>query len=47
MLDIDFSARIRAIRSTYTDIAAVLDLPRLEPELTGLVPRTRAVELCQ
>ena len=28
MLDIDFSARIRAIRSTYTDIAAVLDLPR-------------------
>ncbi len=36
MLDIDFSARIRAIRSTYDDIAAVMDLERLEREIVEL-----------
>ena len=42
MLDIDFSARIRAIRSTYTDIAAVLDLPRLEREIIELEEQAAA-----
>ena len=36
MLDIDFSARIRALRSTYADIAAVMDLDRLEREIIEL-----------
>ncbi|MHA3723065.1 peptide chain release factor 2 [Leucobacter sp. HY1910] len=36
MLDIDFSARIRAIRSTYADIAAVTDLAKLDREIAEL-----------
>ena len=36
MLDIDFSARIRAIRSTYADIAAVTDLVKLDREIAEL-----------
>lgn len=36
MLEIDFSARIRAIRSTYADIAAVTDLPKLDREIAEL-----------
>ena len=36
MLDIDFSARMRAIRSTYADIAAVTDLPKLDREIAEL-----------
>jgi len=39
MLDIDFSARIRAIRSTYADIAAVTDLAKLDREIAELEGR--------
>lgn len=42
MLDIDFSARIRAIRSTYADIAAVLDITRLEREIGELEEQAAA-----
>ena len=42
MLDIDFSARIRAIRSTYADIAAVMDLERLEREIVELEDQAAA-----
>ena len=42
MLDIDFSARIRAIRSTYADIAAVMDLERLEREIAELEQQAAA-----
>ena len=42
MLDIDFSARIRALRSTYADIAAVLDLERLEREIVELEEQAAA-----
>ena len=42
MLDIDFSARIRALRSTYADIAAVMDLDRLEREIIELEEQAAA-----
>lgn len=42
MLDIDFSARIRAIRSTYADIAAVTDLPKLDREIVELEAQAAA-----
>ena len=42
MLDIDFSARIRAIRSTYADIAAVSDLPKLDREIAELEQQASA-----
>ncbi|WP_017793640.1 peptide chain release factor 2 [Leucobacter salsicius] len=42
MLDIDFSARIRAIRSTYADIAAVTDLPKLDREIVELEEQAAA-----
>ncbi|MBL3686508.1 peptide chain release factor 2 [Leucobacter zeae] len=42
MLDIDFSARISAIRSTYADIAAVTDLPKLDREIAELEQQASA-----
>ncbi|MBO1900813.1 peptide chain release factor 2 [Leucobacter weissii] len=36
MLDLDFSGRISAVRATFSDIAAVLDLPKLEREIGEL-----------
>ncbi|MEV8337269.1 peptide chain release factor 2 [Leucobacter sp. NPDC077196] len=45
MLDLDFSARIRALRSTYADIAAVLDLPKLDREIVELEEQAAAPDL--
>ncbi|EYT52267.1 peptide chain release factor 2 [Leucobacter sp. UCD-THU] len=45
MLDLDFSARIRALRATYADIAAVTDLPRLEQEIVELEQQAAAPDL--
>ncbi|RGE23643.1 peptide chain release factor 2 [Leucobacter sp. wl10] len=45
MLDLDFSARIRAIRSTYADIAAVTDLPKLDREIAELEQQAAAPDL--
>ena len=45
MLDVDFSARIRALRSTFADIAAVTDLPRLEREIAELEEQASAPDL--
>jgi len=36
MLDLDLGGRIRAVRATFADIAAVLDLPKLEREIVEL-----------
>lgn len=36
MLDIDFTARVQALRATFADIVTVLDLPRLEREIVEL-----------
>ncbi|MBC9944210.1 peptide chain release factor 2 [Leucobacter sp. cx-328] len=36
MLDIDFNARVRAIRSTYADIAEVTNLEKLDREIAEL-----------
>ncbi len=33
MLELDLGSRIRAVRATFTDIAAVMDLPKLEREI--------------
>ena len=45
MLDLDFSARIRALRSTYADIAAVTDLPKLDREIIELEEQAAAPDL--
>ncbi len=45
MPDLDFSARIRALRSTYADIAAVLDLPKLDREIAELEEQAAAPDL--
>ncbi|QBE47919.1 peptide chain release factor 2 [Leucobacter triazinivorans] len=45
MLEVDFSARIRAVRSTYADIAAVTDLPRLDREIAELEQQAAAPDL--
>ena len=45
MLDIDFAARIRAVRSTFADIAAVLDVPKLEREIAELEEQAGAPDL--
>ncbi|MEJ6489430.1 peptide chain release factor 2 [Leucobacter sp. USCH14] len=45
MLDLDFSARIRELRSTYADIAAVLDLPKLDREIAELEEQAAAPDL--
>lgn len=42
MLDLDFAARIRALRSTYSDIAQVTDLPRLDAEIADLEQQASA-----
>ena len=36
MLDLDLNARIRAVRASYADIAAVTDLPKLDREIAEL-----------
>ena len=36
MLDLDLNARIRAVRASYADIAAVTDLPKLDREIVEL-----------
>ena len=45
MLDHDFAARIRAVRSTFADIAAVLDVPKLEREIAELEEQAGAPDL--
>ncbi|MCW2287274.1 peptide chain release factor 2 (bRF-2) [Leucobacter luti] len=45
MLELDFSARIRALRATYADIAAVMDLPRLDREIVELEAQASAPNL--
>ncbi len=45
MLDLDFNSRIRALRSTYADIAAVTDLPKLEREIAELEGQAAAPDL--
>lgn len=45
MLEVDFSARIRSVRSTYADIAAVTDLPRLDREIAELEQQAAAPDL--
>ncbi|MGR4010676.1 peptide chain release factor 2 [Leucobacter sp. 1207-22] len=42
MLDIDFNARVRAIRSTYADIAEVTDLEKLDREIADLEEQAAA-----
>ena len=42
MLDLDFNARIRAVRATYADIAQVSDLPRLDREIAELEEQAAA-----
>lgn len=45
MLDLDFAPRIRAVRSTFADIAAVLDVPKLEREIAELEEQAGAPDL--
>lgn len=45
MLELDLSGRIRAVRATFTDIATVLDLPRLEREIVELEAQATAPDL--
>jgi len=42
MLDLDLGGRIRAVRATFADIAAVMDLPRLEREIAELEEQAAA-----
>ncbi|MFA5606589.1 MAG: peptide chain release factor 2 [Leucobacter sp.] len=42
MLDLDFSARIKSLRATYADIAAVTDLPKLDREIAELEEQAAA-----
>lgn len=45
MLDLDLSARIRAVRATFADIAAVLDVNKLEAEIAQLETDAAAPDL--
>ena len=36
MLDLDLSSRIRAVRASFADITAVMDLPKLDAEIADL-----------
>lgn len=45
MLDLDFSSRIRAVRASFADIAAVLDIPKLEREIGELEAQASAPNL--
>ena len=45
MLDLDLNARIKAVRASYADIAAVTDLPRLDREIAELEERAVAPNL--
>ncbi|XPP26091.1 MAG: peptide chain release factor 2 [Leucobacter sp.] len=42
MLELDLGGRIKAVRATYSDIATVLDLPRLEREIVELEEQAAA-----
>ncbi|KAM9865835.1 Peptide chain release factor 2 [Leucobacter aridicollis] len=45
MLEQDFAARIRSLRSTYADIAEVTDLPKLDREIAELEAQAAAPDL--
>ncbi|MBK0420844.1 peptide chain release factor 2 [Leucobacter sp. CSA2] len=45
MLDLDLNARIKAVRASYADIAAVSDLPRLDREIAELEEQAVAPNL--
>ena len=45
MLDQEFSARVRALRSTYSDIAEVTDLAKLDSEIAELEEQAAAPDL--
>ncbi|WP_025135068.1 peptide chain release factor 2 [Leucobacter sp. PH1c] len=45
MLELDFSARIRSLRATYADIAAVIDLDKLDREIAELEEQAAAPDL--
>ncbi|QIM16963.1 peptide chain release factor 2 [Leucobacter insecticola] len=45
MLELDFTSRIRALRATYADIAAVMDLPKLDREIAELEEQAAAPDL--
>lgn len=45
MLDLDLSARIRAVRATFADIAAVLDVTKLTAEIEELETAAAAPDL--
>lgn len=45
MLDLDLSSRIRAVRASYADIAAVMDLPKLDREIVELEQQASAPDL--
>lgn len=42
MLELDFNARLKALRATYVDIAEVTDLPRLDREIAELEEQAAA-----
>lgn len=45
MIDLDFSERIAAARSTFADIRAVIDVERLEAEIATLNEQAAAPDL--
>ncbi len=45
MIDLDFSERIAAARSTFADIRAVIDVPRLEADIAALNDQAAAPDL--
>ena len=45
MLDLDFSSRIRAVRASYADIVAVMDLSKLDREIAELEEQASAPDL--
>ncbi|MCA1942898.1 MAG: peptide chain release factor 2 [Yonghaparkia sp.] len=45
MIDLDFSERIAAARSTFADIRAVIDVPRLEADIAALNEQAAAPDL--
>ncbi len=45
MLELDFNSRIQSLRATYADIAAVMDLPKLDREIVELEEQAAAPNL--
>lgn len=45
MIDVDFSERIGAARSTFADIRAVVDVDRLQSEIAALSEQASAPDL--